>query len=101
MRESNRLNNFAISSQGVGEALLRSAAALAAGNNTLDESIALITAANTVVQNPDVVGEFTPNGTVMCRRKMAISVKGQRWFRPRKDFVICVHRVREIYGIHF
>ena len=49
-------NNFAISSQGVGEALLRSAAALAAGNNTLDESIALITAANTVVQNPDVVG---------------------------------------------
>ena len=34
----------------------RSASALAAGNNTLDESIALITAANSVVQDADVVG---------------------------------------------
>lgn len=49
-------NNFAISSKGVGDALLRSASALATGNNTLDESIALITAANSVVQDADVVG---------------------------------------------
>lgn len=49
-------NNFAISSRGVGEALVRSASALAAGNNTLDESIALITAANSVVQDSDKVG---------------------------------------------
>ena len=49
-------NNFAISSEGGGEALRRSASALAAGNNTLDESIALITAANSVVQDADVVG---------------------------------------------
>jgi len=49
-------NNFAISSEGVGEALRRSASALAAGNNALDESIALITAANSVVQDADVVG---------------------------------------------
>lgn len=38
-------NNFAISSGGIGEALKRSASALAAGNNTLSESIALITTA--------------------------------------------------------
>ena len=49
-------NNFAISSGGVGEALQRSASSLFAANNSLDESIALITAANTVVQDPDVVG---------------------------------------------
>ena len=49
-------NNFAISSKGIGDALIRSASALAAGNNTLDESIALVTAANSVVQNADVVG---------------------------------------------
>lgn len=42
-------NNFAISSGGIGEALERSASSLYAANNTLDESIALITAANTVV----------------------------------------------------
>ncbi len=49
-------NNFAISSKGIGDALVRSAAALASAGNSLDESIALVTAANTIVQNPDVVG---------------------------------------------
>lgn len=58
-------NNFAISSGGIGEALLRSAAAMNAAGNTLDETIALTTAANTVVQNPETVGEFAPNNTVM------------------------------------
>lgn len=49
-------NNYAISSVGIGDALQRSAAAMAAANNTLDETIALITAANTIVQNPESVG---------------------------------------------
>lgn len=49
-------NNFAISSAGIGEALQRSASALASANNTLDESIALITAGNVTVQNPEKVG---------------------------------------------
>lgn len=58
--ESNRVNNFAISSGGIGEALLRSAAAMNAAGNTLDETIALTTAANTVVN-------FVPR----CHRNMA------------------------------
>ena len=49
-------NNYAISSRGVGEALLRSAAAMNAANNSLDETIALATAANTIVQDPEKVG---------------------------------------------
>ena len=49
-------NNFAISSGGIGDALERSASSMAAANNTLDETIALITAANTVVQDADSVG---------------------------------------------
>lgn len=49
-------NTFAISSGGIGEALQRSAAALHTANATLDESVALITAGNTVVQNPEMVG---------------------------------------------
>lgn len=49
-------NKFAISSTGIGEALLNSASALAAAGNTLDESIALITTANEVIQNPEKVG---------------------------------------------
>lgn len=58
-------NNYAISSEGIGEALLRSAASMQAANNTLDETIALTAAANTIVQNPETVGEFAPNNTVM------------------------------------
>lgn len=38
-------NRFSITSKGIGDALQRSAAALSAGGNTLDESIGLITAA--------------------------------------------------------
>lgn len=49
-------NNFAISSAGIGDALVRSAAALSAANNSLDESIALVTATNKVVQDPEKVG---------------------------------------------
>ena len=49
-------NNFAISSGGIGEAMQRSASSLRAANNTIDESIAMITAANEVTQNPEKVG---------------------------------------------
>ena len=49
-------NKFAISSGGVGEAMQRSAAAMQAAGNTIDETLALIAAMNTVVQNPEAVG---------------------------------------------
>lgn len=49
-------NNFAITSAGIGEALQRSASALYESGNTIDESIALVTAANSVIQNPEQVG---------------------------------------------
>ena len=75
-------NNFAISSGGIGEALERSASSLMAANNTIDESIALITAANTVVQDPAQVGRLMPT------LKVAISVKLLRRTRPRKDFIL-------------
>lgn len=49
-------NEFAISSGGIGDALSRSGASLAAGNNSMEESIGLITAMNSVIQNPEKVG---------------------------------------------
>ena len=49
-------NNFAISSEGIGVALQKSASSLASANNNLEESIAMITAMNSVIQNPEVVG---------------------------------------------
>ena len=49
-------NNYAISSAGIGEALKRSAAAFNAANTDLNQSIALITAGNEIVQSPEKVG---------------------------------------------
>lgn len=60
-------NNFAISSVGIGDALQRSAAALAAAGNTIQESIGLVTAMNSVVQNPDSVGTAMKTLTMYLR----------------------------------
>ena len=46
-------NNFAITSADIGSAMERSAAALKAGGNTLDESLGLITAGNLIQQDAD------------------------------------------------
>lgn len=53
---NNVSNKYSISSGGLGEALTRSSSSMRAANNTLDQTIALITAANAVVQNPESVG---------------------------------------------
>ena len=47
------MNNFAITSADIGSAMERSAAALKAGGNTLNESIGLITAGNLIQQDAD------------------------------------------------
>lgn len=60
-------NEFSITSKGIGDALQRSASALAEGNNTLDESIGLITAANSVVQDPEAVGTALKTLTLRLR----------------------------------
>ena len=58
-------NTLAIDARGVGEALTRSAASLAAANNSVEESIALISATNRVIQNPEKVGGLAPSITAM------------------------------------
>lgn len=49
-------NNYAISTSDLADSLTRSSAALVAAGNTLEESIAMTTAANTIIQNPENVG---------------------------------------------
>lgn len=60
-------NKFAISSGGIGDALQRSAAAFSAANNSIDESIALVVAANNVIQDPDTVGNMWKTVTMRIR----------------------------------
>lgn len=49
-------NNFAVSSDGIATALQDSASSLMAAGNSLEQSVALIAAANKVVQDPNSVG---------------------------------------------
>lgn len=60
-------NNFAISSGGIGDAMAKSASSLMASGNTIDEAIALITAANTTTQNPEIVGTALKTLTMRIR----------------------------------
>ena len=60
-------NRFSITSKGIGDALQRSASALNEGGNSLDESIGLITAANSVVQDPESVGTALKTLTLRLR----------------------------------
>lgn len=55
-------NNFAISSDGIATALQDSASSLMAANNSYEQAVSLIAAANRVVQDPNSVGKM------LCRR---------------------------------
>ena len=50
------MNNYSIATDGIAEALQRSASSLTTAGNSLDEAIALVTAGNSVVQDPESVG---------------------------------------------
>lgn len=49
-------NNYAITSAGIGEALKRSSAVLHQAGNSIEQSVALVTSANTTIQDPKKVG---------------------------------------------
>ena len=49
-------NNYAISTSDLADSLTRSSAALVAANNSIEEAIAMTTAANTTIQDPESVG---------------------------------------------
>lgn len=75
-------NSYAISSEGVGEALKRSASSLVAAGNTLDESIALVTAGNTVLQDPESVA----NGI----KVIGMRIRGK----------LCCHHIKKLICSH-
>lgn len=54
--ESNSLNNFAITAEGIGSAVERAGASLSAAGNDIYESAALITGGNEIVQDAEQVG---------------------------------------------
>lgn len=63
-------NNFAISSADIGSAMERSAAALKAGGNTLNESLGLITAGNVIQQDAET--------TAAALKILALRIRGSK-----------------------
>ena len=84
-------NNEAISSGGIGEALQRSAASFNAASTSLEKSVSLVTATNSVLQNPEKVGKqiLAYLYSNVMKIKVAISVKILRRTRPRKGYNVC------------
>lgn len=84
-------NNEAISSAGIGEALQRSAASFNAASTSLEKSVALVSATNSVLQDPEKVGKqiLAYLYSNVMKIKVAISVKILRRTRPRKDYNVC------------
>ncbi len=63
-------NNYSIDTQGLGEALQRSASAFNTAHTDLDKSIAIITASNEVLQDPEKVGTMWNTVSARIRGKI-------------------------------
>lgn len=62
-------NNEAISSGGIGDALQRSAASFNAASTSLEKSVSLVTATNSVLQDPEKVGNMWRTVSARLRGK--------------------------------
>lgn len=72
-------NNFAITSEGIGTALQKSASTLVAAGNSLDQAIALVTAGNSVLQDESMVGSGL--------KIVGMRLRGKRLCPPMKKFL--------------
>lgn len=67
-------NNEAISSAGIGEALQRSAASFNAANTSLEQSVALVSATNSVLQDPEKVDNMWKTVSARIRGRLCPSI---------------------------
>ena len=72
-------NNFAITSEGIGTALQKSASTLVAAGNSLDQAIALVTAGNSVLQDESMVGSGL--------KVIGMRLRGKQFCPPMKKFL--------------
>lgn len=76
-------NRYGVDTSGLGESLKRSASSLEAANNTLDESIAMITAADEIIQNPESTGN--------ALKTISMRIRGQQRAQQIEIFVPLTH----------
>jgi len=89
-------NNFAISAEGIGEGLKRSSAVLHEAGNSIEESIALLSAANAVIQDPKKVG----NGLkTIAMRLRGVSEEGENLAKLVPQLQSLFERLNEEYAL--
>lgn len=81
-------NELAISNKDIVEVMTRASSAMQAANNSFEQTSALAVAAVEITRNSEQAGKPLPDAVVIQYKKVAISVKGRRRFRPSKDFAI-------------
>lgn len=81
-------NNYAIATDGLATALQASASALRTAGNDIDESIALVTAGNQVVQDPDKVGAGIRTIALRITGTEAAKAELEEMGEDVEDFVI-------------
>lgn len=86
-------NNYAIDTAGIGEALKRSASAFNVSHTSLDKSIALITATNTVLQNPEAVGTLW---NTMSARLRGATTELQELNEEEDEFTQTTSKLRDL-----
>ena len=77
-------NNWPTSAGAISEGMLRSASALSAAGNTLDQGIALFTAGQSVVQNAESMGTILKTTTMRIRGKVCAHYK--EIYRPLTQY---------------
>lgn len=88
-------NNYAISTDGISDALMRSSSALVAANNDIDESIALITTANEIEQDPEKVGNGLRTIALRLRGTEAAKQELEESGEEVTDYTVGVSKLQE------
>jgi TP901 family phage tail tape measure protein len=77
------LNNFAVTSAGLGEALTRSASALDLAGNTIQQTAGMVTGIVEVTQDPEKAGS--------ALKILSLRLRGKRIMPPYKViYMLCV-----------
>ena len=66
-RESNRVNEFAVTAAGIGTGLSNSASAMKASNTTFEQTVALLTGITEITQSPSEAGNFLRTASMRVR----------------------------------
>lgn len=90
-------NNMPITSEGLGEALERSAGTLVAAGNSLEQSVALISAANSTIQNPESVGNALKTVSMRLRGTKVSDISNELGEDVSDDFKNAAQNASKLY----